>query len=181
MSAATRHRLLLLLPLAVFLVLGGYFALGLTRDPSKLPSVLIDKPVPVFALPGVTEGGPGLASTDLTGQVRLVNIFASWCAPCRVEHPLLMRLAKEKGVAIHGINYKDKPEAARTFLAQLGDPYVSVGADRDGRVAIDFGVYGVPETYVIDRQGRIRHRHVGPLMPHDLEETILPLVRELSR
>lgn len=181
MSTATRHRLLLLLPLLVFLILGGYFALGLTKDPSKLPSMLIDKPVPTFTLPGLTEGEPGLASTDLTGKVRLVNVFASWCAPCRVEHPLLMRLAKEEGITIHGINYKDKPEAAKAFLDQMGNPFTSIGSDRDGRVGIDFGVYGVPETYVIDKAGRVRYRHVGPLMPFDLDEKILPMIRELSK
>ena len=181
MSAVTRHRLLLLLPLAVFLILGGYFALGLTRDPSKLPSMLIDKPAPTFALPGLSEGEKGLSNADLTGKVQLINVFASWCAPCRVEHPLLMRLAKEEGVTIHAINYKDKPEAAQTFLAQMGNPYTSIGADKDGRVAIDFGVYGVPETYVIDKQGRVRYRHVGPLMPFDVEETILPMIKELSK
>lgn len=181
MNAATRHRLLLLLPLLVFLILGGYFALGLTKDPSKLPSMLIDKPVPTFTLPGLAEGDPGLTSTELTGKVRLVNVFASWCAPCRVEHPLLMRLAKEEGIILHGINYKDKPEAAKAFLDQMGNPFTSIGSDRDGRVAIDFGVYGVPETYVIDKAGRVRYRHVGPLMPFDLDEKILPMIRELSK
>lgn len=181
MSAATRHRLLLLLPLLVFLILGGYFALGLTKDPSKLPSMLIDKPVPTFTLPGLAQGDPGLASAELTGKVRLVNVFASWCAPCRVEHPLLMRLAKEEGITIHGINYKDKPEAAKAFLDQMGNPFTSIGSDRDGRVGIDFGVYGVPETYVIDKAGRVRYRHVGPLMPFDLDEKILPMIRELSK
>jgi cytochrome c biogenesis protein CcmG/thiol:disulfide interchange protein DsbE len=181
MSAVTRHRLLLLLPLAVFLILGGYFALGLTKDPSKLPSMLIDKPAPTFALPGLSAGEKGLSNADLTGKVQLINVFASWCAPCRVEHPLLMRLAKEDGVTIHGINYKDKPEAAQAFLDQMGNPFTAIGADKDGRVAIDFGVYGVPETYVIDKQGRVRYRHVGPLMPFDVEETILPMIRELSK
>ncbi len=181
MSTVTRHRLLLLLPLAVFLILGGYFALGLTRDPSKLPSMLIDKPAPTFSLPGLTEGEPGLSNADLTGKVRLLNVFASWCAPCRVEHPLLMRLAREEGVTIHAINYKDKPEAAKAFLDQMGNPFTAIGADKDGRVAIDFGVYGVPETYVIDKDGRVRYRHVGPLMPFDLEEKILPMIRELSK
>lgn len=181
MSPVTRHRLLLLLPLAVFLILGGYFALGLTRDPSKLPSMLIDKPAPTFTLPGLSEGEPGLSNADLVGKVRLLNVFASWCAPCRIEHPLLMRLAREEGVTIHAINYKDKPEAARAFLDQMGNPFTAIGADRDGRVAIDFGVYGVPETYIIDKDGRVRYRHVGPLMPFDLEEKILPMIRELSK
>lgn len=181
MNQTTRYRLFLLLPLVLFLVLGAYFAIGLTRDPSKLPSTLINKPVPTFALPGLGDQGPGLASTDLVGKVRLVNVFASWCGPCRIEHPLLMRLAQEEGVTLHGLNYKDKPAAAQAFLAMLGNPYATIGADKDGRVAIDFGVYGVPETYLIDATGHVRYRHVGPLMPHDLEEVLLPMIRELSK
>ena len=180
MSPHTKHRLLLLLPFTIFLVLAAYFAIGLTGDPSKLPSNMINKPVPEFTLPGL-DGGPGLASTDLKGQVRLVNIFASWCAPCRVEHPLLVRLAREEGITIHGIAYKDKPADSQAFLDSLGNPYTSVGSDRDGRVGINFGVYGVPETYVIDKEGRIRYRHVGPLMAYDLEEVILPMLRELAK
>lgn len=174
-------RLLLLLPLILFLGLVGYFAVGLRHDPSVLPSAMIDKPAPDFALGPVLDGVPGLSSQDLKGQVSLVNVFASWCAPCRVEHPLLTRLAREQGIAINAIAYKDKPEATRTFLAQMGNPFSRIGMDQDGRVAIDWGVYGVPETYVIDRQGRIRYRHVGPLMPRDVEEKILPMIRELSK
>ncbi|WP_114392226.1 DsbE family thiol:disulfide interchange protein [Oleisolibacter albus] len=174
-------RLLLLLPLVLFLGLVGYFAVGLRHDPSVLPSAMIDKPAPDFALGPVLDGVPGLSSQDLKGQVSLVNVFASWCAPCRVEHPLLTRLAREQGIAINAIAYKDKPEATRTFLAQMGNPFSRIGMDQDGRVAIDWGVYGVPETYVIDRQGRIRYRHVGPLMPRDVEEKILPMIRELSK
>jgi len=180
MSSVTKHRLLLLLPFTIFMVLLAYFAVGLTQDPSKLPSTMIDKPVPVFDLAGI-DGGPGLASTDLTGKVQLVNVFASWCAPCRVEHPLLVRLAREEGIVIRGLNYKDKPEAAQAFLNMLGNPYTSIGADKDGRVGINFGVYGVPETYVIDKAGRIRYRHVGPLMPQDMEDVILPMLRELAK
>ena len=126
----------------LFAVLAGYFALGLRGDPSVLPSALIDKPAPEFSLPALGEG-PGLARADLAGGVTLVNFFASWCAPCRVEHPLLMRLKQEGRVALYGIDYKDKPEEARRLLAQLGDPYRHIGVDRDGRTAIDFGVYGV--------------------------------------
>lgn len=174
-------RLLLLLPLILFLGLVGYFAVGLRHDPSVLPSAMIDKPAPDFALGPVLDGVPGLSSQDLKGQVSLVNVFASWCAPCRVEHPLLTRLAREQGIAINAIAYKDKPEATRTFLAQMGNPFSRIGMDQDGRVAIDWGVYGVPETYVIDRQGRIRYRHVGPLMPREVEEKILPMIRELSK
>lgn len=174
-------RLLLLLPLVLFMGLVTYFAVGLTKDPSKLPSAMIDKPVPEFDLPPLAAGRPALASGDLKGGVSLVNVFASWCAPCQVEHPVLMRLAKEEGVTIHGIAYKDKPEATQAFLNKLGDPFTRIGRDQDGRTAINWGVYGVPETYVVDRDGHIRYRHVGPLMPRDVEEKILPMLRELSK
>ena len=173
-------RLLFLIPVLVFVGVGIGLALGLTRDPSVLPSALIDKPVPQFELPPIEGlGGPGLSSADLQGQVSLVNVFASWCVPCRAEHPLLMALADE-GVVIYGIDYKDPADKAADWLAELGDPYLAIGADQNGRVAIDWGVYGVPETFVIDREGRIRHRHVGPLQPRDVEETIRPLLAELA-
>jgi len=177
----TGRRLLFLLPALLFVIVGVGLAVGLTRDPSVLPSALIDKPVPAFDLPPI-EGrdGPGLGRDDLGGEVALVNVFASWCVPCRQEHPLFMALA-ERGVPIYGINYKDKPEQARAWLAELGDPYRRIGADRDGRVAIEWGVYGVPETFVIDAEGRIRHRHVGPLRPEDLDGTLLPMLAELAR
>jgi cytochrome c biogenesis protein CcmG/thiol:disulfide interchange protein DsbE len=173
------RRLLFLVPLALFAVLAGYFTLGLSRDPSVLPSALIDKPAPEFSLPALGEG-PGLAKADLAGRVTLVNFFASWCAPCRVEHPLLMRLKQEGRVALYGIDYKDRPDEASRLLAQLGDPYGRIGVDRDGRTAIDFGVYGVPETYVIDMDGRIRYRQVGPITREDYERRILPLLRQLG-
>jgi cytochrome c biogenesis protein CcmG/thiol:disulfide interchange protein DsbE len=175
------RRLLFLLPVLIFIGVGIGLAVGLTRDPSTLPSALIDKPVPTFELPPIAgRGGPGFSSADLAGQVSLVNVFASWCVPCRVEHPLLMALADE-GVAIYGIDYKDPADKAAGWLAELGDPYRAIGADQDGRVAVDWGVYGVPETFVIDRDGRIRHRHVGPLQPRDIEETIKPLLEHLGR
>ena len=173
-------RLLFILPVLIFVVVGIGLAVGLTRDPSVLPSALIDKEVPSFVLPPL-EGHdkPGLQTTDLaTGEVALVNVFASWCVPCRVEHPLLMRLAEE-GVPIYGINYKDRPEDARAWLAELGDPFERIGMDRDGRVGIEWGVYGVPETFVVDAEGRIRHKHVGPLQARDVETTILPMLAEL--
>jgi cytochrome c biogenesis protein CcmG, thiol:disulfide interchange protein DsbE len=174
------RRLLFLLPVLIFVGVGIGLAVGLTRDPSTLPSPLIDKPVPTFELPPLAgRDGPGFSSADLEGRVSLVNVFASWCVPCRVEHPLLMALA-EDGVAIYGIDYKDPAEKAAGWLAELGDPYQAIGADQDGRVAIDWGVYGVPETFVVDREGRIRHRHVGPLQPRDIEETIRPLLEDLT-
>ncbi len=169
-------------PLALFAALAGYFGVALFsgRDPRELPSALIDRPMPGFALPGLGEGG-GVAAEGLRGGVVVVNFFASWCAPCRVEHPLLLRLARQERVHVVGIAYKDRPEDSRRFLAELGDPYRGVGVDRDGRVGIDFGLYGVPETYVVDRAGHIRKRFVGPLTPALLERELLPLVRALER
>jgi cytochrome c biogenesis protein CcmG, thiol:disulfide interchange protein DsbE len=173
------RRLFYVLPILLFVVLAGYFFLGLKRDPSLLPSALLDKPAPEFVLPGI-GGQPGLAHADLAGRVTLVNFFASWCAPCRMEHPLLMRLAGEGRIALYGIDYKDKPEDAARLLAQLGDPYKRIGVDRDGRTAIDFGVYGVPETYVLDKEGRIRFRQVGPISAADYDDKILPLLKQLG-
>ncbi|MBU0724426.1 MAG: DsbE family thiol:disulfide interchange protein [Alphaproteobacteria bacterium] len=174
------RRLVYLLPLVLFLGVVAYFAVGLTRDPQKLPSTMIDRPAPEFALPPLLDSVPGLATADLKGQVALVNVFASWCAPCRVEHPILTGLARD-GVTIFGINQKDKPEPAKRFLANLGNPYTRVGVDADGRASIDWGVYGVPETYVIDREGHVRYRHVGALTARDVSEKIRPMLRELSR
>ena len=174
------RRLLFGLPILLFAVLAGYFLLGLGRDPSVLPSALIDRPAPSFDLPGLGDRA-GLATANLVGRVSLVNFFASWCVPCRAEHPMLMRLAKEGRIALYGIAYKDKPEASGQLLAQLGDPYSRVGVDGSGRTAIDFGVYGVPETFVIDKAGIIRYKQIGPLSPEALKEKILPLVRELQR
>jgi cytochrome c biogenesis protein CcmG/thiol:disulfide interchange protein DsbE len=180
-TAPTRRRtLLFVVPLGLFALLGLLLAIGLTRDPSTLPSALVGKPAPDFALPPLPgRDAHGFASTDLGGQPALVNVFASWCVPFRIEHPLLVRLA-EQGVVIHGINYKDRPEDAKAWLAELGDPFRRIGADRNGRVGIEWGVYGVPETFVIDRDGHIAYRHVGPLQPRDLERTILPLLEKLK-
>jgi cytochrome c biogenesis protein CcmG/thiol:disulfide interchange protein DsbE len=174
------RRLAYLLPVLVFAALAAWFAKGLTLDPRKLPSALIDRPAPDFALPALGKR-EGLAKADLSGEVTLVNFFASWCVPCRVEHPMLMRLAEEGKFKLYGIDYKDKPEDAEKLLAQLGDPYRRIGVDQDGRIAIDFGVYGVPETYVIDKEGRIRFRQVGPLTPEDYEKNVLPLLKDLGR
>ena len=151
-------RLVVVLPVLFFGGVAAYFAAGLTRDPRVLPSALIDKAAPEFSLPPLA-GKPGLARGDLLGKVTLLNFWASWCAPCRIEHPLLMRIARE--VPLVGIAYKDKPEDSIRFLDQLGDPFRAVGVDHDGRVAIEFGLYGVPETYVTDGAGKIRYLHVA--------------------
>ena len=172
-------RLRFILPLGLFVVLAVGLGYGLTRDPRVLPSVLIDQEVPRFSLGPVEGRARGLASADLKGEVRLVNFFASWCVACRIEHPLLNRLTEDGTVPVYGINYKDKPEDARRWLARMGDPYVRAGADQSGRVGIDWGVYGLPETFVIDRDGRIVYKHVGPIRPEDLEEKILPLIEKL--
>jgi cytochrome c biogenesis protein CcmG/thiol:disulfide interchange protein DsbE len=176
------RRALFLLPVVLFLALAGYFWLALTsgRDPHELPSAMIDKPAPSFDLAGL-DGAPGFASAAFGNQVTLVNFFASWCVPCREEHPLLMGLARQTGVPLYGIAYKDKPADTAAFLQQFGDPYKSIGLDESGSVGIDFGVYGVPETYVIDRQGRVRLRHVGPLTEAAVKSELLPLIKTLGR
>ena len=175
-----KRRALFVLPILLLVGLAVMFAVGLRHDPSIVPSVLIDKPVPDFDLPPLLEDKPGLATADLNGQVALVNVFASWCIPCRIEHPMFMRLAEKGEVPVYGINYKDAPADAKRWLAELGDPYTRIGADRDGRAGIEWGVYGVPETFVVDGTGTIRFKHVGPLTAEVLEDTIMPLVRELG-
>lgn len=174
-----RH-LLFILPLLLFLGFAAAFFAGLGRDPHAVPSALIGRPVPEFALPALVDDRPGLATADLKGGVTLVNVFASWCVPCRLEHPLLMRLAKE-GVELDGINYKDEPEDAKLWLTNLGDPYKRIGADAAGAVGIDWGVYGVPETFVIDRSGIIRFKQVGPLSADVIHDRIVPLLSQLSK
>ncbi|MEX2517738.1 MAG: DsbE family thiol:disulfide interchange protein [Paracoccaceae bacterium] len=179
MNETTKPRsgLLRFLPALGFLAVAGAFYFGLTReDANILPSTFIDKPAPQVDLPPLYEGRPGLSSAALAdGKVKLVNIWASWCGPCRVEHPFLMQLAAE-GVDIRGFNYKDKPEQAKSFLGDLGDPYTAIGADESGRAGIDWGVYGVPETFVINGEGRIVYKHVGPIQNRDLETRIRPAI-----
>lgn len=169
-----------LLPLLVFVAIGIFFGIGLTRDPREIPSPLIGRPVPAFSLPAVQGRSLGLASDDLRGDVSLVNVFASWCAACREEHPLLMEIKAASTVPVHGLNYKDRPGDAAAWLDKLGDPYTRTGADVNGRVGIDWGVYGVPETFVIDRDGRIAYKHIGPITPAAWNEKLLPLIRRLQ-
>ncbi len=174
-----RRALVWSVPLILFLGLSVMLGLGLRQDPSRLPSPLIGKQVPPFTLPALENRPPGLASDDLLGEVSLVNVFASWCVACLQEHPLFMKL---RGVVpIHGINYKDDPDDALAWLAEHGDPYTRIGADREGHVGIDWGVYGVPETYVIDRSGTIRFKQIGPITVSDWQDTLWPLIQELQR
>lgn len=175
------RKLIFLLPVALFAVLVTAFAVGLRHDPHLLPSALIDRPAPDFALPGLYQSANGLTRKDLDGRVTLVNFFASWCAPCREEHAELMALGRLPGVTLDGIAYKDKPEDTSRFLERLGDPFGHIGVDRNGTTAIDFGVYGVPETYVVDATGHIRLRHVGPLTTEDVKSEILPLIQQIGR
>jgi cytochrome c biogenesis protein CcmG, thiol:disulfide interchange protein DsbE len=175
MSAATRFA-----PIGVFLAIAVGLGFSLRNDPKKMPSTLIDKPAPVFTLPAVEAGGKGLANTDLTGQLVLVNVFASWCPGCQVEHPTLMRLAKDKSVPpLYGINWKDKPGDGARWLTKHQSPYLRVGDDATGRLGIDLGVTGVPETFVIDQTGRIRYRHAGPVTDDVWQEVFVPLLAEL--
>jgi len=174
-------RLLFILPLLLFGAIAAYFAVGLTKDPRILPSALIDRPAPEFDLPSLYTGSDGFAKANLVGEVTLVNVFASWCGPCRVEHPLLMRFAETNKTSLYGINYKDKKTDAVNWLKQLGDPYKRIGQDLSGRVGIEWGVYGLPETYIVDREGRIRYRHVGPMQPDAMKDKILPLIEELKK
>lgn len=177
-------RLAAWLPVALFAGLAGLLYLALFwGDPSEVPSALIGKPVPDFDLPPVAglEGVPGLSSADLArGKVSVVNVWASWCVPCRDEHPVLealaLRLARAGDGQLVGLNYKDAPENARRFLGTLGNPFSAIGADRTGRVAIDWGVYGVPETFIVDGQGRIVYRHVGRIAPSQLDSVIMPAI-----
>jgi cytochrome c biogenesis protein CcmG, thiol:disulfide interchange protein DsbE len=171
--ARPRIRLLHLLPALVFLALAVLFLVRLySGDPSKVPSALIGRPAPSFALEPLAGGNqamPGLATDDLkAGKVTVVNVWASWCAPCRQEHPALMELAKDPSIRVVGINYKDASENARRFLGTFGNPYSAVGVDPDGRTSIDWGVYGVPETFIVGGDGTIRYKHIGPILPGQL-------------
>jgi cytochrome c biogenesis protein CcmG, thiol:disulfide interchange protein DsbE len=169
-----------LIPLAVFVVLAAFLFVGLRLDPREVPSPLIDKPAPGFALPRLDAPDKTLSPADLKGQVWLFNVWASWCVSCRQEHPLLVALSKTGQVPIYGLNYKDSVDAANDWLTNFGNPYLASVVDADGRVGIDYGVYGVPETYLIDKTGTIRYKQIGPLTPQVIEGKILPMVRELN-
>lgn len=179
--SATRRRLLLAVPATGFVALAGIFAVGLGLNPSLLPSNLIGKKVPEFDLPPVKGRTLGLSSQNLLGEVSLVNVFASWCVACREEHPVFMQLTSRKLVPLHGLNYKDAPDNAAQWLNTMGDPYMRTGADLDGRVAIDWGVYGVPETFVIGADGVIAYKHIGAVTEQALSQTIMPLVESLRK
>jgi cytochrome c biogenesis protein CcmG/thiol:disulfide interchange protein DsbE len=172
------RRLLFLLPVALFALVFTAFLAGLGRDPSRLPSTLIGKPLPAFNLPPVRANDVGLKTADLAGQPALLNVFASWCVSCRVEHPVLLQL-KAEGVPVQGLDWKDEAADGARYLTQNGDPYALVGNDRTGRAGIDLGVAGVPETFVVDRKGRVRYKHIGPIEPEDWARTIKPLMDRL--
>ncbi len=175
-----QKNLLFIIPLAVFAIMVIFLAIGLRLDPREVPSPLIGKPAPTFSLPQVADAGKTLSPADFKGQVVLLNVWASWCVSCRQEHPVLVQLARQQQVALYGLNYKDQRAAANSWLTQFGNPYTASGFDADGRVGIDWGVYGVPETFVIDKAGLIRHKHTGPITPEALENELLPLVRTLQ-
>ena len=170
-----------LIPLGLFLVLVVFLAIGLTRDPREVPSPLINKAAPTFRLPQLKAPDKTFSAEDMRGKVWVLNVWASWCVSCRDEHPLLFEYARSSGVPIYGLNWRDKPEDALAWLGELGDPYVLSAADLDGRVAIDYGVYGAPETYLIDQQGIIRYKHIGPITPDAWRDKFMPLVQQLNR
>ena len=167
------------LPLVIFLALAFFLWRGLSLNPREVPSPLIGKPVPAFTVPLLADSTKMLSAAELRGKVYLLNVWGSWCVSCREEHPVLVELAKRGTLPIYGLNWKDKHEDAVAWLKRFGDPYVSSGVDRDGKVAIDFGVYGAPETYLVDREGIIRFKQTGPLTPKIIEEKIMPLIGKL--
>ncbi|MGJ7613963.1 MULTISPECIES: DsbE family thiol:disulfide interchange protein [unclassified Variovorax] len=168
------------IPLLAAGVLVAFMAAGLTLKPREVPSPLIGKPAPGFTLPVLEQPGRTLSVQDMRGKVWLLNVWASWCVACRLEHPLVLDASRTGEVPIYGLNYKDAPADALRWLDRFGNPYVASLSDREGLVGIDFGVYGVPETFVIDKQGVIRHKVIGPLTPETLRDTVMPLVRKLD-
>jgi cytochrome c biogenesis protein CcmG/thiol:disulfide interchange protein DsbE len=168
------------IPLAIFVALTAFLAVGLTRDPREVPSPFIGKPAPAFKLTQLNDEKLAFAPEDMKGKVWLLNVWASWCVSCRVEHPLLVEMSKKSVVPIVGLNYKDQRAEGMQWLQRFGNPYSLSAFDVDGKVGIDYGVYGVPETFVIDKQGVIRYKQIGPITPEALEKTLLPLIRELN-
>jgi cytochrome c biogenesis protein CcmG/thiol:disulfide interchange protein DsbE len=168
------------LPLGIFLALAVFLAIGLNLNPREVPSPLIDKPAPAFRLPQLHDASNALGTEDLKGEVWILNVWASWCVACLEEHPILVEFSKQNVLPIYGLNYKDRREDALRWLGKHGNPYAVSMQDVDGRVGIDYGVYGVPETYLIDKNGIIRYKRIGPVTPQILQEKILPLVRQLQ-
>ena len=169
-----------IIPLAVFIALAAFLAVGLTRDPREVPSPFIGKAAPAFRLEQLGDAKAASTPADMKGKVWLLNVWASWCASCRVEHPVLVEMSRKNLVPIIGLNYKDRREDALQWLARYGDPYSLSAYDVQGNVGIDYGVYGAPETFVIDKQGVIRYKQIGAITPEALERNILPLIRELN-
>lgn len=171
-----------LIPLAVFVVLVGFLAVGLNRDPREVPSPLVGKPAPDFTLPQLGAPDKSFSPKEMLGRVWLLNVWSSWCVSCREEHPVLVQYQKNGGtMPIIGLDYKDERADGQRWLTQHGDPYLLSAFDADGRVGIDYGVYGVPESYLIDKAGVIRYKHIGPITPEALEKKILPLIKELEK
>ena len=176
------RRLLYIVPALSFILLAMLLAWGLTNDPSEVPTALLDQSVPTFELAALDSATQGLTTSDLrAGEISVINVWASWCVPCRAEHPRLEEIAQVEGVSLYGIAYKDTPEAARAFLDELGDPFQRIGADLDGRAGIELGVYGVPETFIVGPDGRIRYKHIGPISPRDMDAHILPLIEQIRQ
>lgn len=177
MMASTRF----LIPLGIFIAVAAFLFKGLSLNPKEVPSPLIGKAAPEFSLPMLNNFETRFANSDMSGKVWLLNVFASWCGPCLDEHPVIVNFARSDTAPILGFNYKDRPEAAAQWLDRHGDPYSQVVVDIDGRIGLDYGVYGVPETFLIDRAGIIRYKKIGPLTQADVVEDILPLIEELNR
>jgi cytochrome c biogenesis protein CcmG/thiol:disulfide interchange protein DsbE len=168
-------------PLGIFVVLVVFLGIGLTLNPREVPSPLVGKPAPPFELPRLHQPDQKFSPAEMKGKVWLLNVWASWCVSCREEHPVLVDLARSKSVPLYGLNYKDPRDDALRWLKQFGDPYDMSVADLDGRIGIDYGVYGVPETYVIDKAGIIRYKHIGPVNSEVLKKTVMPLIAELNK
>ena len=169
------------IPIVIFGGITLLFLIGLSRDPGYLPSMLINKPAPEFALKSEIPGSEDLSTDALKGQISLINVFGSWCSSCVIEHPILMRISAEQSVAVYGLNWRDQPDDAAVWLRRYGNPYAKIGHDQTGRVAIDFGVTGAPETFIIDAEGRVRHKHVGPISWETWTNVLLPMIEDLKR